>query len=99
MTNNDNAAPSKGFVELLGQALVNPELRAKVLTSPEQLAAEYDLLPSEVSMLRRTNDAAFEHAASKLGGETAALVKGFFDGDQIQTVTRRRDSAPQAKAA
>jgi len=87
---NDNLAPSKGFVELLGQALVNPQLRAKVLSSPEQLATEYGLHPSEVAMLRRTNNAAFDHAASKLGGETTALVKGFVGAGDSQVVTRRK---------
>ncbi len=96
---NDNGGPSKGFVELLGQALVNPELREKALNSPEQLAAEYDLSPAEIGTLRQTDGGAFEHAASKLGGETAALVKGFFDGDEVRTVNRRREWTPVTEAA
>ena len=94
--NHNNDLLSKGFVELLGQALVNPELRAKAIHSPEQVAAEYDLSPSELAMLRRADRAAFEDAAMTLGNETSALVKGFYDGKDVQAVTRRRTSATKA---
>jgi hypothetical protein len=83
MTNGEPVKRSKGYIELIGQALVDGEIREQLLTAPEKLAAEYNLSDSELQTLRSMDRTKLEEAASKLGGETTALIEivvhGTFD--------------------
>jgi hypothetical protein len=66
---------SKGYVELLGQALIDKDLREKVLNSPEDISADFNLTAFELESLRSIDRKKFEAAARKLGKETTAEMK------------------------
>lgn len=72
---------SKGYVELLGQALIDKNLREKLLTSPEDVAGDFDLTASELQSLRSIDREKLEDAARKLGKETTAEIKIVIAGE------------------
>ena len=83
MVESSSKQPSKGYVELLGQALVDKDLRERVLSAPESLVDEYNLSSTELETLKRLDRAKFDEAVAMVGGETTAAIKivvgGTFD--------------------
>ncbi|WP_143271780.1 Os1348 family NHLP clan protein [Bradyrhizobium mercantei] len=60
------STPSRQLKELLGRALLDDELRARLLADPGAVARELDLAPAEARALTRLDHAAFEQRAARL---------------------------------
>ncbi|QPF83189.1 hypothetical protein IC762_26205 [Bradyrhizobium genosp. L] len=58
--------PSLQLKELLGRALLDEELRERLLTDPGSIARELDLSAAETKALMRLDRAAFEQRATRL---------------------------------
>ncbi|MGY4472913.1 Os1348 family NHLP clan protein [Bradyrhizobium sp. USDA 3364] len=58
--------PSRQLKELLGRALLDDELRARLLADPAAIARELNLAPAEARALARLDRAAFEQRAARL---------------------------------
>ena len=59
--------PSKGLVEVLGQALVDADYRKRLVADPAKVADEAGLSDLDRDALRQVNQAQLEDAAARLG--------------------------------
>ncbi|KJC61217.1 hypothetical protein UP10_10135 [Bradyrhizobium sp. LTSPM299] len=58
--------PSRQLKELLSRALLDEELRARLLADPGSIARELNLAPAEAQALTRLDCAAFERRAARM---------------------------------
>jgi hypothetical protein len=58
--------PSKQLIELLGRALLDYELRERLLADPEAIGREFDLAPAEVTAVKLLDHRKFEAAVARL---------------------------------
>ena len=58
--------PSRQLKELIGRALLDEELRARLLADPGSIARELDLSAAETEALMRLDPATFEGRAARL---------------------------------
>jgi hypothetical protein len=58
--------PSRQLTELLSKALLDKELRERILVNPEAMAREFDLPPAEADAIKRLDRRTFEQAVTRL---------------------------------
>jgi len=58
--------PSRQLTELLGRALLDQELRERLLADPEAIGREFDLAPTEVKAIKLLDHRKFEAAVARL---------------------------------
>jgi hypothetical protein len=68
------------YVELLGQSLVDEDIRRRLINDPESLKDEFGLSPNELETLKTIDPKELENAASTIGGETTAEIKIVISG-------------------
>ncbi len=66
MDADKSPTPSRQLKELLGRALLDEELRARLLADPGALAREFNLAPAEGQALTLLDRDAFEQRAAQL---------------------------------
>lgn len=58
--------PSRQLTELVGRALLDQELRDRLLADPEAIGREFDLAPAEVEAIKLLDRRKFEAAVARL---------------------------------
>ena len=58
--------PSRQLIELLGRALLDQELRERLLADPEAIGRDFDLAPAEVKAIKLLDRRKFEAAVALL---------------------------------
>ena len=58
--------PSRQLTELLGRALLDQELRERLLADPEAIGRDFDLAPAEVKAIKLLDRRKFEAAVVRL---------------------------------
>jgi hypothetical protein len=58
--------PSRQLTELLGRALLDQELRERLLADPEAIGREFDLAPAEVKAVKLLDRRKFEATVARL---------------------------------
>jgi len=58
--------PSRQLTELLGRALLDQELRERLLADPEAIGREFDLAAAEVKAIKLLDRRKFEAAVARL---------------------------------
>ena len=58
--------PSRQLTELLGRALLDQELRERLLADPDTTGREFDLAPAEVKAIKLLDRRKFEAAVARL---------------------------------
>jgi hypothetical protein len=60
------SVPSRQLTELLGRALLDQELRERLLADPEAIGREFDLAVAEVKAIKLLDRRRFEAAVARL---------------------------------
>jgi hypothetical protein len=58
--------PSRELIQLLGQALIDPELRGRLFASPEATALQFNLSAEEIEAIRRLDRHMLEQISARL---------------------------------
>ena len=59
-------SPSRQLTELLGKALLDEDLRARLLAEPDAVAREFALDAMEIEAIKRLDRRTFEQAVAEL---------------------------------
>jgi hypothetical protein len=65
---------SRGLMELLGRAVLDPEVRNKLFKEPDLLATQYGLAPKDAEALKRIDRAKIEEAASQIASRSEVTI-------------------------
>jgi hypothetical protein len=67
--------PSDGLIALLGKALTDKDLRAKLFADPDATAREFQLSEPDAEAIKKLEPKKFEHAAGELANRPNIAVK------------------------
>jgi hypothetical protein len=79
------ATATHSLTEILGRALIDPEMKERLLRNPDSIARQYDLSEQDRDALRTLDYAKLEAASGALSGRSEArisiTIKGHFSTD------------------
>jgi hypothetical protein len=58
--------PSRALVELIGRALIDKDLRQRLLTDPQVIGQEFGISSREIEAVKHLDRQKFERAAARL---------------------------------
>jgi hypothetical protein len=66
MPESNEPVQKRGFMELVGRAVMDPEIREKLFSDPDSLARQYGLSPGDTEALKGIDRAKLEEAAAQV---------------------------------
>lgn len=66
MPESNQPPKNRGFMELVGRAVMDPEVRKQLFSNPDALAKQYDLSPADTEALKGIDREKLEEAAAQV---------------------------------